>query len=100
MSGTLTISHEPVDNALNPAWRRATVHLITSTSWPDSLPEENVTQIVNDVTYNKLNELRMLDSDSGAYLNEVSCQARSSTPSSLPFILRSLHVLSHSRLSG
>ncbi|KAH8742475.1 hypothetical protein F5883DRAFT_596362 [Diaporthe sp. PMI_573] len=72
MSGTLTISHEPVGNALNPAWRRAAVHLITSTSWPDSLPQENVTQIVNDVTYNKLDELRMLDPNSGAYLNEAN----------------------------
>lgn len=86
MSGTLTISHEPVGNALNPAWRRAAVHLITSTSWPDSLPQENVTQIVNDVTYNKLDELRMLDPNSGAYLNEVSCPGF--------VLLSSIHFLS------
>lgn len=73
MSGTMTIGHEPVDNALNPTWRKTVVHLITSTSWPDSLPQGNVSQIVNDVTYNKLNALRRLDPDAGAYLNEVRC---------------------------
>lgn len=74
MSGTMTIGHEPVDNALNPAWRETVVHLITSTAWSDSLPQKNVSQIVNDVTYNKLNALRGLDTDAGAYLNEVRCQ--------------------------
>lgn len=69
----MTISHDSVDNALNPAWRKSVVHLITSTSWPDSLPRENVSQIVNDVTYNKLNALRMLEPNTGAYLNEVRC---------------------------
>lgn len=73
MSGTMTIGHEPVDNALNPAWRNTVVHLITSASWPDTLSQENVSQIINDVTYNKLNALRRLDPDAGAYLNEVRC---------------------------
>lgn len=73
MSGTMTIGHDPVDNALNPAWRKSVVHLITSTSWPDSLPQANVSQIVNDVTYNKLNALRGLEPNTGTYLNEVCC---------------------------
>ncbi|KAG6356294.1 hypothetical protein INS49_015681 [Diaporthe citri] len=72
MSGTMTIGHDPVDNALNPAWRKSVVHLITSTSWPDSLPHEHVSQIVNDVTYNKLNALRRLEPSTGAYLNEAN----------------------------
>lgn len=85
MSGTMTISHDPVDNALNPAWRKSVVHLITSTSWPDSLPQEDVSQIVNDVTYNKLNALRMLEPNTGAYLNEVRCLSFSfPTPMCLP----------------
>lgn len=71
MSGTLTIGLEPVDNALNPAWRETAVHLVTSTSWSDSLPQENVSRIVNDMTYNKLDALRRLAPDMGAYLNEV-----------------------------
>lgn len=80
MSGTMTIGHEPVDNALNPAWRKSVVHLITSTSWPDSLPQANVSQIVNDVTYNKLNALRGLEPNTGAYLNEVRCLLPFTTP--------------------
>lgn len=73
MSGTLTIGLEPVDNALNPAWRQTAVHMITSTSWSDSLPQENVSRIVNDMTYNKLDALRRLAPEMGAYLNEVCC---------------------------
>ncbi|KAF3386909.1 putative FAD-linked oxidoreductase [Penicillium rolfsii] len=38
ISGTMTISRKPVDNALNPAWRDAAVHFITSESWDDTLP--------------------------------------------------------------
>lgn len=84
MSGTMTISHDPVDNALNPAWRKSVVHLITSTSWPDSLPQANVSEIINDVTYNKLNALRMLEPNTGAYLNEVGCHRFFPTPMCLP----------------
>ncbi|KFY78340.1 hypothetical protein V499_02483 [Pseudogymnoascus sp. VKM F-103] len=61
-----------VDNALNPAWRDGVVHFITSQSWDHSLRKDQVSQIVNDVTYNKLNALRGLDPDSGAYLNEAN----------------------------
>ncbi|KAH8586194.1 hypothetical protein B0O99DRAFT_529182 [Bisporella sp. PMI_857] len=72
VSGTMTLSKTPVDNALNPAWRDGVVHFITSQSWDHSLPKDQVSQIVNDVTYNKLNALRGLDPDSGAYLNEAN----------------------------
>ncbi|KAF9870656.1 FAD binding domain protein [Colletotrichum karsti] len=72
ISGTMTISHEPVDNALNPAWRDSVAHLIVSQSWADSLPKANVSQIVNDMTYNKLNVLRGMDPTTGTYLNEAN----------------------------
>lgn len=67
----MTLSKTPVNNALNPAWRDSVVHFITSQSWDHSLPEPRVSQFINDMTYNKLNALRELDPDSGAYLNEV-----------------------------
>lgn len=73
LSGILTASKTPVDNALNPAWRDTVVHLIASRSWDASLPPAQVSELVNDMTYNKLNALRMLDPASGAYLNEA-CQ--------------------------
>jgi hypothetical protein len=67
----MTISHDPVDNALNPAWRDTVVHLITSHSWKDSLSKPQVKQVVDDMTFSKLNLLRQLAPESGAYLNEV-----------------------------
>lgn len=73
MSGTMTISQVPVDNALNPAWRDSVVHLITSQSWKDSTPNTTVSTLVNEMTYNKLNALRELSPETGTYLNEVGC---------------------------
>jgi hypothetical protein len=67
----MTISKKPVDNALNPTWRDAAIHLITTQTWDDSLAEDQVKQISDGMTYSKLNALRELDPGSGAYLNEV-----------------------------
>ncbi|KAH9204370.1 hypothetical protein DL95DRAFT_496590 [Leptodontidium sp. 2 PMI_412] len=72
LSGTMTISKKPVDNALNPAWRDAAIHLITTKTWDDSLAKAQVKQILDDMTYSKLNALRELDPGSGAYLNEAN----------------------------
>ncbi|KAK2685878.1 hypothetical protein QWA68_015090, partial [Fusarium oxysporum] len=72
VSGTLTISRTPVDNALNPAWREAVVHLVLSQSWNESLSNARAKSIVRDMTYNKLNALWQLDPASGAYLNEAN----------------------------
>ncbi|KAI1450613.1 FAD-binding domain-containing protein [Annulohypoxylon stygium] len=72
ISGIMTISHDPVNNSLNPAWRDTTVHLITSQSWDDSLPAGDVMKIVNEMTYGKLNALRRLAPESGVYLNEAN----------------------------
>nr|XP_036580173.1 uncharacterized protein CTRU02_09818 [Colletotrichum truncatum]KAF6788005.1 hypothetical protein CTRU02_09818 [Colletotrichum truncatum] len=72
ISGTMTISHEPIDNSLNPAWRDSVVHLIVSQSWKDSLPQSKVSEAVNNMTYKKLNALQRLDPSSGTYLNEAN----------------------------
>ncbi|KAJ3548021.1 hypothetical protein NM208_g1214 [Fusarium decemcellulare] len=72
LSGTLTISRKPANNALNPAWRDAVVHLIVSRSWYHSTPSSTVAEIVRNVTYDKLGLLRQLDPNSGAYLNEAN----------------------------
>ncbi|KAH6689418.1 FAD binding domain protein, partial [Plectosphaerella plurivora] len=37
LSGTMTLGSVAVDNALNPVWRDAVVHLTTSVSWDDTL---------------------------------------------------------------
>ncbi|KAL2843346.1 FAD/FMN-containing dehydrogenase [Aspergillus pseudoustus] len=72
ISGTLTISQKPVHNALNPAWRDTTVHLITSRLLDDSYPHEQINSCVADMTYDKLSALWELDPGSGAYLNEAN----------------------------
>lgn len=68
----MTISSKPVNNSLNPVWRRASIHLIASQSYPATLPSIETEKVVSDMTFNKLNLLRELDPSSGAYLNEVS----------------------------
>ncbi|KAH7493688.1 hypothetical protein FOMA001_g160 [Fusarium oxysporum f. sp. matthiolae] len=72
ISGTLTISPKPVNNALHPSWRNATVHLITGQRWTDSTNDTAVRNIIHDVTYRKLTLLRELDLAQGVYLNEAN----------------------------
>lgn len=72
MSGTMTVSKVPVDNALNPVWRETAVHLITKQQWDDTLPENVANETIHEMTYGKGYALRRLAPDSGAYINEVS----------------------------
>ncbi|KAJ6012574.1 hypothetical protein N7522_002929 [Penicillium canescens] len=72
LSGTMTISHRPVDNALNPAWRDAAVHLISSVSWDDTLPEGEAEKAIASVTNGTGYALRQLAHDSGVYYNEAN----------------------------
>ncbi|KNG90956.1 hypothetical protein ANOM_000697 [Aspergillus nomiae NRRL 13137] len=72
ISGTMTGSRTPVDNALNPAWRDAVVHIITSQSWDESLPPAVADQVIHNMTYQKGYVLRQLAPDTGAYFNEAN----------------------------
>jgi hypothetical protein len=67
----MTISHRPVENALNPAWRDAAVHLISSVSWDDTLPKGEAEKAIASVTNGTGYALRQLAPDSGVYYNEV-----------------------------
>ena len=71
ISGTMIGSTKPVDNALNPAWRDSIVHIITSQSWNDSLPEQTADETRREMTHGKGYALRQLAPDTGAYYNEV-----------------------------
>jgi hypothetical protein len=71
MSGTMTPGKKMVDNSLNPAWREAVVHLITSQSWNDSLPDSVAAETYDRITNEKGYLLRQIAPDSGAYYNEV-----------------------------
>lgn len=59
------------DNALNPAWRDAVVHLIAKESWSDGISTEEKQTAVDDMTYEKGYALRQLAPHSGAYFNDV-----------------------------
>ncbi|CAG8890878.1 unnamed protein product [Penicillium egyptiacum] len=71
ISGTMTISKVQTDNALNPAWREAAVHFITSQQWNDTLPNSIAEGAIESMTYDKGYYLRQLAPDSGAYYNEA-----------------------------
>ncbi|KAJ5681032.1 hypothetical protein N7536_012171 [Penicillium majusculum] len=72
VSGTMTASDIPVDNALNPAWRDSSVHIITTQTWDDTLPHDLREQAIHDMTFKRGYALRKLAPDTGAYFNEAN----------------------------
>ncbi|CAG8897608.1 unnamed protein product [Penicillium egyptiacum] len=72
VSGTMTASVTPVDNALNPAWRDSSVHIITTQTWDDTLPHDLREKAIHDMTYKRGHALRQLAPDTGAYFNEAN----------------------------
>jgi hypothetical protein len=72
LSGALTINHKKVDGALNPAWRDAAVHLISSVSWDDHISDSDAQKAIAITTNGTGYALRQLAPDSGVYYNEVS----------------------------
>lgn len=73
----MSASKKLIDNALNPAWRDAAVHLFTTQEWDASLPDAVANETIHEMTYGKGYALRQLAPDSGAYINQV-CQSSSS----------------------
>ncbi|CAI7650617.1 unnamed protein product [Penicillium viridicatum] len=72
LSGTMTISHTSVDSSLNPAWRDAAVHLISSVKWNDLLPVSDAEKAIAEVTNTTDYAMRQLAPDSGVYYNEAN----------------------------
>ncbi|KAK3309760.1 uncharacterized protein B0T15DRAFT_387233 [Chaetomium strumarium] len=72
MSGTMTASRKPVNNALNPAWRDTVVHVISSRSWNDAIDPAKADALVCNMTYVPLNALWELEPASGCYFNEAN----------------------------
>ncbi|KAH8646888.1 hypothetical protein BX600DRAFT_518908 [Xylariales sp. PMI_506] len=56
--------------ALNPAWRDAVLHVITTEGFPDWVGYEAAKPALDRITYQRVGQLRMLAPNSGAYLNE------------------------------
>ncbi|KAH8429147.1 uncharacterized protein LDX57_006817 [Aspergillus melleus] len=72
LSGTTTISHREVDSALNPAWRKAFVHMISSVSWTDGLPNSAAETAIITMTNGTGYAMRQLAPDSGVYYIEAN----------------------------
>ncbi|KAH8880480.1 FAD-binding domain-containing protein [Thozetella sp. PMI_491] len=58
------------DVAMNPAWRDAVVHLIVTEGFPDWFSFEMAKPTIDRMTYGRVQQLRILAPDSGAYFNE------------------------------
>ena len=55
---------------LNPAWRKAAMHVLTGMAWPEGTTADTIEQL-RDVYMANTAKLRALAPESGAYLNEV-----------------------------
>lgn len=71
VAGGQVARNDKIDSALNPAWRKAVVHLVVSSGWsPDATLAEQ--KAVRDrVTHVQVPILKALEPDMGAYLNEA-----------------------------
>ncbi|PLB51463.1 FAD-binding domain-containing protein [Aspergillus steynii IBT 23096] len=72
VSGTMTGSRVPVDNALNPAWRDSVMHLIVSQNWDQSVPSAVADKVKHNMAHQRGAVLRRLAPETGAYFNEAS----------------------------
>jgi hypothetical protein len=64
-------TYYPSTLSINPAWRNTLVHLIVTSSFPDSSPQSLVDAVYSDITHNKTAALRKLSPNTGAYFNEA-----------------------------
>ena len=60
----------PQTTGLNPAWRKAGVHIITGVVWPEGTTAETIEKL-REVYLGDTAKFRALAPESGAYLNEV-----------------------------
>jgi hypothetical protein len=70
LAGSLIASSKPVNSALNPAWRTASVHMIVKSAWDTALPESVVRGFQDAATNRTGRAMRSAAPDSGCYVNE------------------------------
>jgi hypothetical protein len=56
--------------SMNPAWRNALTHLIVVESWKDGIGQSIIDSVYRDITTEKIQPLRDLSPETGAYFNE------------------------------
>ncbi len=69
MAPTLERGGNP-DNAVNPAWRNAVMHAISSTRWAENATVDEIKAARHDLTYKHMQRWRDASPGSGAYLSE------------------------------
>lgn len=62
---------DPDSTGLNPAWRKALVHVGFGGSWDESAPTAEITRIREQLAQ-RLKKISDVTPGSGAYLNEVT----------------------------
>jgi len=65
-----TPSYYPDVISMNPAWRKSLVSMIVVETWPDGIPQSAIDTIFSDITNVKVEALRKLSPETGAYFNE------------------------------
>lgn len=63
-------SYYPDVISMNVAWRNTLVHFMVVESWLDGMPQSIIDSVYRDITVNKIQPLRKLSPDTGAYFNE------------------------------
>ena len=63
-------SYAPSLISVTPAWRRTTTHIIVQENWPVGIPQSEIDAVYEDIHTQKIQPLRELAPDTGAYFNE------------------------------
>lgn len=63
-------SYYPSVISMNPAWRNALVHFIVVEGSPDGIAQPAIDSVYRDITEKKIQPLRDLSPETGAYFNE------------------------------
>lgn len=62
-------------SGVNPAWRKTYVHNIVARGWAPGSDAATIAAVHRDITFTKVQALKTLAPDTGAYMNEVSCDS-------------------------
>lgn len=65
-------ANSDLETALHPAWRKAVIHLMVISAATSGVSRKSIQEVRDDMTYNKMPNLKKIAPDSAAYFNEVS----------------------------
>ena len=71
VAGGAVAKSDPESTGLNPAWRKALIHIAAGAGWADGAPLEEI-EAAKERVKDYTRALEKLAPNSGAYFNEVS----------------------------